>query len=166
MFGDKVLVVILAGGNLGDTKDYLNQALQQCAGALGPCVLKSSVYQSEPWGFDSPQHFLNQVWVFETELSASACLKKMLEIEQSLGRIRGESEGYSSRTIDLDILYYGQEVINEDHLHVPHPRINQRRFALMPLCEVLPNFIHPVLGKNNQQILADCTDTGLVERLP
>ncbi len=160
--GNKAQVVILSGSNKGNSAHYLATALDEATKQLGVLTAVSSVYQSEPWGFEAPQHFLNQIWVFETKLSAHEVLLDLLAIETALGRTRSQSSGYQSRTIDLDIIYYHTEQIDDQHLTVPHPRMHERRFVLLPLVEVLPEFVHPQLGLSSQELLLRCTDNGEV----
>ena len=125
----------------------------------------SSSYESEPWGFETKEWFLNRVIVIETEMNPEDLLKQLLEIEHELGRERHpEIEGYSSRTADLDILYFGDKIILTDTLTVPHPRLHRRRFALLPLCEVAPNLVHPVFGLTQSELLARCSDTLTVRK--
>lgn len=159
-------IYILLGGNLGDVKETFNQAKKQMTEKIGPIVGQSSLYQSEAWGFESDNHFLNQVVELESPLSAQEILNVLLAIETSLGRIRNpKHEGYASRPIDLDILYVHQLVIKEQQLQVPHPAIAERRFTLLPLAELAPHFVHPVNNKTQSQLLLDCPDQSEVKKL-
>ena len=115
--------------------------------SIGSVVSVSSVYETEPWGFESDNEFLNMVLCVETDLSPSGLLGRILMIESQLGRIRCENQ-YSSRNIDIDILLYNNEIVNEAALEIPHPRMHERRFVLVPLAEIAPELIHPVLKKS------------------
>lgn len=115
------------------------------------------VYESDPWGFEANQRFLNRVVILETDLSAQPLLSRVLAIEKELGRER-LVKGYSSRKIDIDILYYSELQIAEPDLVIPHPGIPDRRFVLVPLTEVAGSFVHPVLKKSNASLLEQCGD--------
>lgn len=157
---------ILFGSNMGDRDQIFAQACLLINNRCG-CVLQvSAAYESEPWGFDAESWFLNRVIVVETELAPEALLQQLLDIEKELGRVRHpEIEGYASRTADLDILYFGDRVICTEILTVPHPRLHLRRFALVPLCEVAPNLVHPVLQMTQTALLQHCPDEGMVRKL-
>lgn len=117
-------------------------------------VERSSAYITEPWGFEADEWFLNELLVVETDLEPDDLMDRLLEIETELGRVRHpEKPGYQSRTVDLDILYYGDWVINTEKVTVPHPLLHLREFALKPLCEVIPDFIHPVFHLSQMQLL-------------
>ena len=154
---------VLFGSNMGDKKALFEQACMLINNRCGHITCVSSAYESEPWGFEADEWFLNRVIIVETELSPTDMLQQMLDIERELGRIRHpEAEGYTSRTADLDLLYYGDQVIMTDFLTVPHPRLHLRRFALMPLCEVAPHLVHPVFHKTQAELLQQCADVCIV----
>jgi len=157
-------VYLLTGGNLNDRFYLLNKARELIANNIGICFKKSSIYESEPWGFDSEQNFLNQVLIVTTELSPIEVLNECQKIEKELGRIR-ESENYASRTMDIDILFYNNEIITEPLLKVPHEHLHKRRFTLEPLVELTPDFIHPLLNKSLKEILENCSDISNVKML-
>lgn len=120
----------------------------------GMLVERSSSYVTEPWGFEAEEWFLNALLVVETELEPDALMDTLLEIEAELGRVRHpEQLGYQSRTVDLDILYYGDRIVNTDKVTIPHPLLHLRAFALEPLCEVIPDFLHPVFNLSQTQLL-------------
>lgn len=172
----------MLGSNRGDRAQLISEALKMLERSAGPILRKSAVYESEPWGFEDPTPFLNQVAEIETGLSPADLLDKLLTIEVQLGRIRpfdgcgcgvparpepgmasgGEIPAYAARTIDLDILFYGQQLIFTDSLMVPHPRLHERRFTLLPMCEIAPDFMHPLLKKSVSALLNDCRDVSKV----
>ena len=144
------------GSNLGCRKTNLNQALEhirsfpqsQPQGVHGTLWLRvtrtSSIYETRPWGYASQGPFLNQVLEVETTISASCLLSEIKAAEESMGRV--PSVRYGPRVIDIDILLYGDEVIDRPELQVPHPRLHERPFVLVPLAELAPDLIHPTLG--------------------
>ena len=154
------------GSNLGDRRNTLASALARMDEVAGKVVTYSGIYESEPWGFEASSRFLNQVVKLRTELAPLNLLHTVLSIENELGRVRGTSERWCSRTIDIDILFYNDLVMYEPRLTIPHPAISQRRFTLMPLTEIAPGHVHPVLGKMNSELLQECTDNLLVELCP
>jgi 2-amino-4-hydroxy-6-hydroxymethyldihydropteridine diphosphokinase len=149
-----------------DKNSIFSQACLYINNRCGRVVQVSASYESEPWGFEAEEWFLNRVLVVETALGPENLMKQLLEIEHELGRERHpEKEGYASRTADLDILYYGDRIILTETLTVPHPRLHQRRFALLPMCEVAPNLVHPVFGLTQTELLARCPDTLIVRKI-
>ena len=157
---------VLFGSNMGNKEAIFAQACQLINNRCGQVVKVSSAYESEPWGFEAEEWFLNQVVVVETELSPMDLLQQLLDIERELGRGRHpEIQGYSSRSADLDLLYYGSRVIQTEELTVPHPRLHLRRFALVPLCEVAPDFKHPVFKLTQKELLGQCTDDCIVREM-
>lgn len=150
-------VYFLLGGNLGDREQILSEAIKRMNKEVGSLVITSAIYETEPWGFDHELNFLNQVVVVESELKAIQILDITQGIEKELGRIRKKSQ-YSERTIDIDILFYGEERIVSERLIVPHPRIQERRFALIPMMDVGEDLVHPIIGKSIKELLLDCPD--------
>lgn len=116
----------------------------------------SQIYESAAWGKEDQPDFLNQVIKIKTPLNPYALLEKLIWIETSLGRLREVKWG--ERIIDIDILFYEDEIINDKALVIPHPGIPNRRFTLMPLDELSPNYVHPQLGKTMKQLLDECED--------
>ena len=132
----------------------------------GEIVAKSRLYESEPWGFQAEHWFLNQVVEIRTSLSPDVLMQTLLTIEKELGRDRSmPHQGYVSRPMDLDILYYGKDIIDTEMVTAPHPRLHQRRFTLLPLCDIAPDFVHPLLKKSNLQLLDECQDNGKINVL-
>lgn len=157
-------VYLLIGGNLGDRYKLIGSAKLSITKKIGKIVKESSIYETTPWGFNSEQDFLNQVLYVSTDLSPKKVLNKCLEIEKELGRVR-QSEQYSSRTIDIDILFYNDEIIHKQELIIPHERLHKRRFTLEPLVEIAPDLIHPVIKKSLFDILKECNDNSEVRKL-
>ena len=155
---------ILFGSNMGDRERLFSDACLFIKNRCGRVMEVSTAYESEPWGFVADEWFLNRIIAVDTELDPEELLQKLLEIEAELGRVRHpEQKGYASRPIDLDILYFGNRVIQTDSLNVPHPRLHLRRFTLVPLCELIPDFVHPVLNKTQRELLQECPDTSEVK---
>lgn len=150
---------ILLGSNMGDREVVLDNAIKEIEKRCGRIVNKSSLYESEPWGFDTDLYFLNQAIAVETELEPHDLLKELLTIEAELGRRRNENHtGYESRPIDLDIIYIDDMINDDDDLILPHPRMHLRRFVLVPLSEISPDFVHPILRESNSTLLDRCED--------
>ncbi len=145
-------VFLLTGSNIEPRMDFLLEAEKMIEEQTGVILQRSAIYESEPWGFQTEHNFLNRIIEVETVLSAEEMLNRLLEIEKNLGR-RRHNKNYSSRTIDIDILYFGNDVIQDKALEVPHPRMHLRRFTLLPLIEIAPDFKHPVLKKTNRELL-------------
>ncbi len=156
-------VFLLLGSNIHPRSVSLTKAERLITRALGNILQRSSLYESEPWGFEAEVTFLNRVLCVETLWEPLEVLKRTQAIEQQLGRTKKSTTArYASRTLDIDILYYDDRVIRLPELTVPHPRMADRRFTLMPLVEIVPHMVHPVLKRNNRQLLAECRDEGKV----
>jgi len=152
-----VLAYISLGSNLGNRAYYLQKAIFSIGNLAGEIEAISPVYQTAAWGFEGGD-FLNACVALRTELTPEDLLQCLLEIEKAAGRERVASGGYRSRTLDLDLLYYGDEIIRTDTLTVPHPSLEKRRFVLRPLADIAPQFYHPVLGKDHRNLLQECAD--------
>ncbi len=157
-------VYLLLGGNIGNTKEYFEKAKLNILDLIGKIIKESNIYVSEPWGFEADKLFLNQALKVKTILAPQELLEKINFIENKHDRKR-ESKVYSSRTLDIDILFYGNEIINEENLQIPHIHLQNRKFALEPLNEIAPQLIHPKLNKNIKQLLESCNDNSIVEKL-
>lgn len=158
-------VVLLLGSNLGDSRLCFQQACTLLENKLGAMLRKSALYQSPAWGFEHDNDFLNQVVVFRTSLLSAQILKECLQLEIVLGRDRNGQVGYAGRTIDIDLLFVNDDVVKTVDLELPHPRLHLRRFTLLPLVELMPDFIHPTLNKPIQSLLAACKDNSEVRKL-
>ncbi len=156
-------VFLLLGSNLGDRNAYLKDAIQHIENEVAPVIKASAIYETQSWGKTDSPDYLNQVILIQTELPANTLLQKLLNIEWVIGRTREEKWG--PRIIDIDILFYGDEIINEPDLQIPHPHLHTRRFTLDPLAELEPTLIHPVLGKNILQLKDELTDSLVVKKL-
>lgn len=159
-----IKIYVLLGGNLGDKKQLFEQTIRLLGERVGRVTCRSATYETEPWGFESSDLFWNQVLEISTNLSAEEVLAQTQQTEIELGRIRKTNQ-YDSRIIDIDILFYGDQVISIENLSIPHPRIQDRKFALVPLNEIAPELIHPVFQKSIGQLLLDCKDELKVERV-
>ena len=157
---------ILFGSNMGDKDEIFASACLLINNRCGRIEAVSSAYESEPWGFKAEEWFLNRLIIVETELEPEEMMRQLLEIEAELGRVRHpEKEGYTSRTADLDILYFGNRIVLTDDLTIPHPRLHQRRFALLPLCEMVPQLVHPAFNLTQTELLRRCHDVSEVRKI-
>lgn len=150
------------GGNLGNTREIFEGAYPHIEKKIGKIAVYSSIYQTEAWGPIPQADFLNQVLLVSTSLKPEACLTELLEIERQFGRERKERWG--PRTLDLDILFYGDVIIAAPDLSIPHPRIAERKFILTPLAEIAPLFEDPIAKKSMVTLLKECTDESQVNR--
>lgn len=162
------VVYLSLGSNLGERFGTISSAFKELSTVLTN-VNASSLYQTEP--VDMPKEtpwFLNSVVHGETDLTPNQLLEKVSEIEKKLGRERdvsgasADSTMPNSRAIDIDILFYGSKIINEPNLVIPHPRMAERKFVLLPMCELSRNFVHPVLKKTMWALLAECKDSSAI----
>jgi len=150
-------VYISLGSNLGNRLQNLQDAVFLLGKEVGVTKTISKVYESPSWGFDAPD-FLNACLEVETIFAPMALLEKILIIEKKMGRERTQENGYTSRNIDIDILFYGNEILQSVSLTIPHPKLQERKFVLLPLADIAPQFYHPVLGKDTRNLLQECKD--------
>ena len=156
-------VYLLLGSNLGDRECVIKQAIDLIQKKIGTVHSKSSVYETEPWGKTDQPGFLNLALEVVTSLSALEVLEEALAIEKQLGRVRLERWG--SRIIDIDIIFFNQEIIHiKERLTVPHPEMQNRKFVLEPLCEIAPDFRHPVLNQTIRQLYITLEDKAIVKK--
>jgi 2-amino-4-hydroxy-6-hydroxymethyldihydropteridine diphosphokinase len=157
-------VFLSIGTNLGDREHNLKKAVEKIEEHIGTVLSSSSVYETAPWGFEAENDFLNMVVSVETSHSPAEIIKKIAVIESMLGRER-DQDRYSSRIIDIDILLYDDLVITEKGLKIPHRLMHERKFVLVPLCELAPDMIHPVLEKSMRVLLEECRDRSKIHPL-
>ena len=158
------ILYLLLGSNLGDKKNQLDLVIGLISQQIGEVIKKSSYYETEPWGFISEDDFLNIALKVLTTLPPDEVMKKIHELEKTFGRER-LTQGYSSRPMDIDILFYDDLIIDQETLKIPHPRIQERRFVLIPLLEIAPELCHPITGKSIKVLLDECKDTNTVAKL-
>ena len=147
---------LLIGGNLGNRSAYLQQSIELIQQFCGNIVISSSIYETAAWGVTDQPSFYNQAIAVQTAFTPESLMKELLRIEETMGRKRIIKMG--PRTIDLDILLIDGLIISSSLLTLPHPALPYRRFALLPLSEIAPAIVHPVLHKTILQLLKDCTD--------
>lgn len=156
-------VYLLIGGNMGDREGFLSAAVVKIREECGAIIRQSSLYQTAAWGIENQASFLNQALEIETHLPADELLTAILCVEEKLGRKREIK--YGPRIIDIDILMFNDEIVSSEGLTIPHAQMQARRFVLMPLCEIAPTKIHPVLQKSIAQLLEECPDTLAVQKI-
>ena len=157
-------LVLSTGSNLGDRIWFLQSASALIEKRVGKIIRISGIYSSEAWGYRSENYYYNQCILVSTDLGAEECLGILLGVEQHLGRTR-KAGLYSDRVIDIDILFYDNLVLDSASLKIPHDKMAERRFVLLPLNEILPDFIHPLKGKTISELLAVCLDKSEVFQL-
>lgn len=155
-------IYLILGSNLGDRMKNLRKATELISENVGEIIKKSSVYETEPWGFNHRLNFLNQVLKVITSLKPEEVLKVILKTEKLSGRKRN-SNIYEARVIDIDILFYNNNIIKSDKLIIPHPKIQERMFVLVPMAELQPDFIHPELKVPINKLKNECRDTKWVK---
>lgn len=144
------------GTNEGNKEENIRGAIEELSHLLGTPTAVATIIETEPWGFQSDNSFLNTVVAFKSTLAPEEILKATQEIERRLGRTKKSFDGcYSDRPIDIDILLYGNRVIESEHLTIPHPLLHKRLFVLQPLAQIAPQVIHPTLGKSIARLLKE-----------
>jgi deoxyguanosine kinase len=152
-------VTIAIGSNLGNREELIQQALHSISEDIGEIVKCSPFYSNHPQGFESKELFLNGCVLVESTMDTEAVLHALQAIEAKLGRVRNQTVGYSSRTIDLDIILRENERLNTPNLTIPHPRFRERLFVLKPLNDIQENAIDPITKKSIKELLEHCQDT-------
>jgi len=155
-------IILHLGSNIGYRNAHLRQARYLLGGVLGAELAASGIYETSAWGLEAQRPFLNVALRYQSAITPEALLGITQGIEQHLGRQKAARWG--SRNIDIDLLYVGGCVLNTPHLTLPHPMLAQRRFVLVPLMDIAPAWLHPVLGLDTRALLGACTDTGRVVR--
>ena len=149
-------VYLLLGSNMGDSEQMLTVATNMIEKNIGKLTKSSSIYRTAAWGNEDQPDFLNQIIIISSSLSSSTVLKEIFVIEKEMGRVRTTKN--AARVIDIDMLFFNDEVIQTETLTVPHPQIQNRRFVLVPLAEISPDFQHPLLKKSSLELLSICSD--------
>ncbi len=149
------IIFLSLGTNLGDRESNLKEAISIIKERVGSVISLSAFYQTAPWGFESPNEFLNAVIKADTQLSPLELLHETQDIEIKLGRLKKSTSTYSDRIIDIDILYYDQICLNTSNLVIPHPLLHQRDFVLAPLLEIAPDWQHPILHKSTAEMFTE-----------
>ena len=157
------IVYLSLGSNSGDRIGYV----QQAASLLGACeqvsvVRTSAFYETEPWNMNSKNWFVNAVVEIKTNLSPKQLLTECKRIELQLGRKPSSANTYEDRTIDIDILFYNNEIVQEDGLVIPHKYVHLRAFTLVPLLELIPDYVHPVFHKSITELHSDLENPEMV----
>jgi 2-amino-4-hydroxy-6-hydroxymethyldihydropteridine diphosphokinase len=158
-------IILLLGGNKGDVVQALDATCRMISERAGTLIAMSQDYESEPWGYQTEQWFINRAVELETNLNPTDLLNCLQQIEKEMGRTAKTIDGYEDRPIDIDILFYDQQIIEQSRLVVPHPRMAERRFVLLPLSEKWGSLLHPVSGLTINQMLDQCTDDSVVRLL-
>jgi 2-amino-4-hydroxy-6-hydroxymethyldihydropteridine diphosphokinase len=148
--------ILLLGSNQSDRAGNLSRARHSIGSAIGAIKKCSSIYETEAWGMTDQPSFYNQVCIVYTENNPGNVLEKIEQIETQLGR--SDRVKWGPRVIDIDILFYNEEVVDSEDLKIPHPLLHERRFALIPLQEIIPEFVHPQLGKTISELTHAAAD--------
>lgn len=156
-------VYLLIGGNEGDRERNITSTCELVTERIGEIIASSSIYESEPWGFNCEHNFLNQALCVETSLNPAALLMEISYIEDKLGRVRNANiTEYQSRTADIDIIFYDQALMVTPDLVIPHRHLHERSFVLKPLCEIAPDYVHPIFSVTVKELCCKCTDKSKV----
>ena len=155
-------VYLLLGSNIGNSEQMLAVATKMIVKKVGKLKTASSIYRTAAWGKEDQPDFLNQIIIISSSLTSWSVLYEIFAIEKEMGRVRTTKN--AARVIDIDILYFNDEIIQSEHLTVPHPQLQNRKFVLVPLAEISPNFQHPVLKKSSLELLSICRDKWNVQK--
>jgi 2-amino-4-hydroxy-6-hydroxymethyldihydropteridine diphosphokinase len=149
-------IYLIIGGNIGNRIVNLEQCRFELEKSVGKLLATSSIYETAAWGKEDEMPYLNQVLEIETQMNPAALMQTCIDIELRLGRTRNQK--WEARVIDIDILFYHQEIIELPNLSIPHPHLHKRKFVLIPMHELAPDFIHPIFHRNIHDLLTDCED--------
>ena len=152
----KQKVFLQLGSNMGDRVNYLNLAKKYIEDEIGSILNESRIYESAPWGVNNQKYYLNEVIEVNTVDDPYNLLKKILHIEKKIGRFRGRK--WSSRVIDIDIIFYASVIINDKKLIIPHEYMHERNFVLYPLNDIAADFVHPILENTVNKLMIECND--------
>ena len=152
-------VYLSIGSNKGNRSVLINKAIDEIEKKIGKIISRSSIYQSKSWGFDS-NDFYNLSLLIDTDIEPKSLLINLKKIEKSMGR-EDIDGSYSDRFIDIDILFYDNIIIDSEDLKIPHPKIEIRKFVLIPMLEIADDYVHPILNKTIRQLNNECDDQGI-----
>ena len=152
------------GGNTGNKQDNFHKVYTFIKNELGDIINRSSVYETPPWGFESEENFWNQVFMIETQFTPEKLLENIAKIENWFGREHVGGK-YTSREMDIDILYFDELILKTETLTIPHPQIANRLFVLVPLAEIAPEFVHPQLQMTSLKLLKNCPDSSVINKV-
>lgn len=158
------LIYLCIGGNLGEREANLEETRMFLNFNFGDVVAASSIYETEAWGMPNAPAFLNQIVLIKTTLTDAELLQEIAELEEFYGRER-EAGQYLNREMDVDVVFIGDEIIETEKLVVPHPRMHLRRFVLVPMSELAPDFVHPISKKSMEELLKECQDQSKVTKI-
>lgn len=153
-------IYLLLGSNLGDRKKNIASAIAAVEKEIGQIVKHSSLYETEPWGEIPTEAFYNQMILVKSSVPPQGLMEKIIGIEKSMGRTRDRK--WENRIIDIDVIFYDNKVFGSGDITIPHPRFEERNFAILPMLELAPDFIHPVSKQSIEEIYLNSTDTGEV----
>lgn len=159
-----MIYAISIGTNTGKRLQNIQNAIAEMKVGLGEVVKISAVYESEPWGFESEHWFYNIVLTLKSDVEPQELMKKLLDIEKKMGRERN-AKGYADRCIDIDIVLCEECTICSKNLTLPHPHMHERLFVLLPLKELMPQWIHPIFKKNMEEMIRECNDNCRINKL-
>lgn len=155
-------VILSLGSSLGDKLKTLSSAVNDIDEKIGAVVQKSKIYESEPWGFKDENFFLNMAVELSTDLSPDEVLEQIISIENKYFRVRNTSNSYQARTLDIDILFYGNLVYSTEKLTIPHKYAHKRLFVLLPVADISKDFVHPILKQSISYLLKKCDDASKI----